>query len=1043
MSKFITRVAQKVPGGKQAVDWRRSRIQKQKVEQFVSRLCAAGLVDLQWYQALSGMDFSNEAQAARHYISVGSEAGLSIHPLIEPRLFDPPARKNSKTDPAVSYLLDNKRVTSPHPLFDERVYRDAHPDAVNHVGRGLGHFLATATPDTKLPARQGVAPPSLGWEALRLTMIDAASRARRRAFLNRPRVSDNWDSVQEAKVVAMHGGIVESDELLVSIIMPVRNRPVLSVDAINSILAQTMANWELIVVDDGSTDDTPEVVQKISEADHRIRLIRRPPAGVSASRNYGIEQAQGRYIAFLDSDNTWNPRFLELVTNALRGSQALAAYAAIEQVWNSGTNYLGFDGGRDELLVGNHIPLITFVCDRELVQRIGSFDLTLKRWVDHDLVLRASRETEILYVPVLGAVVEQEPAHTDRITATQGEGWGFVVLNKHLIDWDRLRQDVPVRVQGRTSVLIPTFNDWRMTVAAVQAVLENSDGLDIEIVVVDNGSERAIANCLDAILTSVPRVTLLHEVRNRMFALGSNLAFASSTGDNVVFLNNDTEVRRGWLQPLLDELSNPHVAAAQPLLNYPDGTIQCAGVFFPGRGWLPSHFLAGHPTADAQELGTISTRAITGAAFAVRAVDVAELGGFDPIYINGWEDIDFCLRLLKKADYTHFAIPTMAEVEHHEGKTPGRGRYNVENREIFLSRWREAVQESDESLWQSAGFEVVGYDASMDEANPEVAAPRPVIARPRLSINEIAPQLRWAIRIAAHPGPRGDSWGDVFFAEDLAIALRRLGQQVVVDRRQAYSRSTSYLDNVTITLRGLDQVVPLPGRLDFLWVISHPDLVTSQEASRYARVYAASHVWAAKKSQEWTIRVDPLLQATDPTRFHPVESLSAARDDDVLFVGNFRQNRRILADAINAGVNVSLYGRGWRDTSLKEFVRADFIPNAELGSAYSRAGVVLCDQWRDMAEEGFAANRLFDAVASGARVVSEPVLGGEDVFGDLVHFYSDEADLRRVVGDDRDRAFLPDDVRRARAKEFTRAHSFDQRASVMLADAIAELRSRV
>ena len=873
-------------------------------------------------------------------------------------------------------------------------------------------------------------------------MIDSAAQAAGRLSLNEPRVSPSWDIKRERDYIARHGGVVEVDELVVSIVMPVRNRPVSIAEAIRSIQSQTMPHWELIVVDDGSTDDTPSVIEEFGRSDDRIRLIRRTAAGVSAARNAGVADARGKYVAFLDSDNAWSPRFLELATNGLRDLRVRAGYAVVEKVRGTDSVYLGFKGGRDHLLVGNHIDMNTLVVERSLLTEVGIFDEKLKRWVDHDLVLRISALSEIPLLEFIGAVVDDDPSQGDRITTSEADGWQFVVLNKHLIDWEELKRNIKRRVPGRTSVLIPTYNDWHMTVTAVNSVLENSSGLDVEIIVVDNGSERAVSIALDALLGSIPAVTVIHEVRNRMFALGSNLAFAASTGDTVVFLNNDTEVRQGWLQPLLNELSNPNVAAAQPLLIYPDGTIQCAGVFFPGHGWLPSHFLVGYPTADAQRLGTISTRAITGAAFAVRAGDVAELGGFDPIYINGWEDIDFCLRLLRTTGYTHFAVPTTTEVEHHESKTSGRGRYSVENREIFLGRWRDAIQQSDESLWQSAGFEVVGYDASWDVAVPEVAIPRPVIARPRISIHEFEPQLRWAIRIAAHPGPRGDSWGDVFFAEDLANALRRLGQQVVVDRRQAYSRSTSYLDNVTITLRGLDDVVPLPGRLDFLWVISHPDLVTSQEASRYARVYAASHAWAAKKSQEWTIRVDPLLQATDPSRFHPVESPTPVVSDDVLFVGSFRQNRRILADAVNAGVDVSLYGRGWRDTALSDFVRADFIPNAELGSAYSRAGVVLCDQWRDMAEEGFAANRLFDAVASGARVVSEPVLGGEDVFGELVHFYSDEADLRRAVGDERDRFFLPDDVRRARAKEFACSHSFDQRASVMLADAIAELRSR-
>ena len=95
---------------------------------------------------------------------------------------------------------------------------------------------------------------------------------------------------------------------LVSIIIPTRNRAALVPAAIDSVLCQTCRDFELIVVDDGSADATPEVLRTYGS---RITCVRIDPSGPSAARNRGIEAARADLIAFLDSDDRWLPRKLE------------------------------------------------------------------------------------------------------------------------------------------------------------------------------------------------------------------------------------------------------------------------------------------------------------------------------------------------------------------------------------------------------------------------------------------------------------------------------------------------------------------------------------------------------------------------------------------------------------------------------------------------------------------------------------------------------------------------------------------------------------
>ncbi|WP_313449029.1 glycosyltransferase [Streptococcus parasuis] len=105
---------------------------------------------------------------------------------------------------------------------------------------------------------------------------------------------------------------MSNNKALVSIVMPAYNCEKYVVEAINSILAQTYRNWELLVLDDGSKDNTLRIIEEFSQKDSRIKALPNGKnIGVSATRNRGIELASGEWIAFLDSDDMWKPEKLE------------------------------------------------------------------------------------------------------------------------------------------------------------------------------------------------------------------------------------------------------------------------------------------------------------------------------------------------------------------------------------------------------------------------------------------------------------------------------------------------------------------------------------------------------------------------------------------------------------------------------------------------------------------------------------------------------------------------------------------------------------
>jgi hypothetical protein len=292
--------------------------------------------------------------------------------------------------------------------------------------------------------------------------------------------------------------------------------------------------------------------------------------------------------------------------------------------------------------------------------------------------------------------------------------------------------------------------------------------------------------------------------------------------------------------------------------------------------------------------------------------------------------------------------------------------------------------------------------------------------------------LRWSVVTAAPAGEAGEQWGDTWFARDLVRALRSQGQQAKVVARGGAESQARDADDVVLVLRGLRKVTPRPGPATWmLWVISHPELVGADEAAAYDLVFAASNHW----SRAGEFRAIPLLQATNPERFSPASGPPDA-GDPILFVGSTRgEYRPIVRDAVACGAELAIYGVGWDAYLPADRIRGDFLPNAQLPAAYASAGIVLNDHWPDMAAEGFLSNRLFDAAATGTRIVSDPATGLGEVFGETVRVYRSPSELCDLIGPASAGAFPDRAARLELASRIAREHSFEARARALIAQA--------
>lgn len=197
---------------------------------------------------------------------------------------------------------------------------------------------------------------------------------------------------------------------LVSVILPTYNRPDMLAIAIASILSQTMQSFEIIVVNDAGTD----IVQILNQfqGKGKIRYIAHDVnQGLAAARNTGIRAARGKYIAYLDDDDTYYPNHLETLVNFLESNDCRVAYTdavrAVQQ--NTGDGYhtvekkvlYSRDFDYDAILVDNFIPVLCVIHEKECLSMSGMFDESLPRHEDWDLWIRMSRHERFAHLPTV------------------------------------------------------------------------------------------------------------------------------------------------------------------------------------------------------------------------------------------------------------------------------------------------------------------------------------------------------------------------------------------------------------------------------------------------------------------------------------------------------------------------------------------------------------------------------------------------------------------------------------------------------------------
>ncbi len=520
-----------------------------------------------------------------------------------------------------------------------------------------------------------------------------------------------------ARIAARYG--TREDAPLVSVLCPVyRPEQGAFIAAVDSVLAQSYRNWELILIDDGSDDPgLTGSLRDLARRDSRIRVERLPAnRGIAAATNRAIELARGAFIAFFDHDDVLEPCALDAMMRAQAATGARLLYSDEDKIDRRGRvsepNFKP-DFNYRLLLDLNYICHLV-VADAALIREAGPLDPLLDGAQDHDLLLRMVERVgahEIHHVPEIlyhwritqgstagsGAAKPAAAGAGARAVVAHLQRRGLAAQTTRRGALTCYRTSFALDDDPGVSILIPYRDHIGMTEQCVRALREVTQNVSCETLLLDNWSQEADAERFAVEQGNLPDTRVLRIAEPFNYSRINNLGAAAARHPFLLFMNNDVFVRDpGWLRTMLNEaLADPGVGAVGAKLLYPNGTVQHAGVVL-GVGGVADHAFRGLPGEApgyiAHAIATREVAAVTAACMLVRREAFEAAGGFDEAELTvAFNDVDLCMKI-RAAGY-RIIYAADAVCEHRESLSRGDdfddskvARFMFEN-EAMLSRW--------------------------------------------------------------------------------------------------------------------------------------------------------------------------------------------------------------------------------------------------------------------------------------------------------------------------------------------------------------------
>ncbi len=508
---------------------------------------------------------------------------------------------------------------------------------------------------------------------------------------------------------------------LISILTPVYNVSAdFLLDTANSVKNQVYKNFEWCLVDDNSTKkETKEALKKVASMDKRFKVTYRKENGnISKASNDALKMAKGEFIALLDHDDILSLDALYQMVKKLNEDKNLDFIYSDEDKIDIHGKYcephFKPDFSPDTLLSLNYICHFTMI-RKALVQKVNGFAVGLEGAQDYDLFLKVTEKTKkIAHIPLIlyhWRMSESSTAmsiNNKSYATDKGKRALEEALKRRKIAGDVLIDtksgyyiiDYKLKKEPLVSIIIPTRDYLDILKTCVDSIYEKTTYKNFEIIVANNDSkEEETLKFFKEYQKKYKNFKVVDCIMNFNYSRINNTAIKEAKGDYLVLLNNDTEViSEDWLTVMVGYASQKHIGVVGVKLLYPDKTIQHAGVLL-GLGGIASH---AYINSRDDELGIFGRLRVpynysanTAACFMIKKDIYNKIGGLNETLEVAYNDIDFCIRVLKEGYYNVF-LPQVKLI-HYESKSRGldttseKYKRFLEESKYMYDKWKDII----------------------------------------------------------------------------------------------------------------------------------------------------------------------------------------------------------------------------------------------------------------------------------------------------------------------------------------------------------------
>ena len=529
----------------------------------------------------------------------------------------------------------------------------------------------------------------------------------------------NFNTHVKPKIEALSEGL--ANKPLISVVVPVFNtNEAFLADMIASVRAQIYENWELILVDDASTNPkTLAMLKAFAAIEPKIKVLSNSVNnGVSQATNNGINAANGTYIALLDHDDILQPQALYRLVESVVDDEPDVIYSDELVMDSTGSNIVlyALRPAYSKELFLHHQYIVHLVCfRRSLALEIGGVNEDYKISQDYDFLLRLfERSQKIVHIPEIlyrwrlhnSSEGHKQQNNVMRVSTEILENYFQRVGTKVSFTKSRAfnfhEHEYALDRNQKVAIIIPTKNNYVLLKTCIDSILATVNIAKTDIYIVDHASDDPETL---AYLNSVSgNIQVIKYSGNFNFSKINNWAIntISDKYDFYCFCNNDIEAfQDGWLDQMLKVFSNESVGAVGALLYYPDKcTIQHGGVCVGAFGAAEHYgkfYKRGGAFHDFGYYGAYEfnheVSAVTAACMVVKSTAFSEVAGFDETIEVGFGDVDLCLKM-RSAGYLVIMCPN-AKLVHHESKTRGILNDHLDDTKRFLEKWKVYMENGD------------------------------------------------------------------------------------------------------------------------------------------------------------------------------------------------------------------------------------------------------------------------------------------------------------------------------------------------------------